>query len=85
MVSVLAMFDISKAKDKDGNEIEINDEYSTFGMLTYVSLSLAFIWENSDLHIFNPYSHKKSFKCSITPRSAGSRKLIEDIAIKDHF
>ena len=43
MVSVLAMFDISKAKDKDGNEIEINDEYSTFGMLTYVSLSLAFI------------------------------------------
>ena len=35
MVSVLAMFDISKAKDKLGNEIEINDEYSTHGMLTY--------------------------------------------------
>ena len=36
IVSVLAMFDISKAKDEFGNEIEINDEYSTFGMLTYV-------------------------------------------------
>ena len=38
IVSVLAMFDISKARDKNGKEIEINDEYSTFGMLTYVSL-----------------------------------------------
>ena len=38
IVSVLAMFNISKAKDGFGNEIEINDEYSTFGMLTYGSL-----------------------------------------------
>ena len=44
MVSVLAMFDISKAKDKLGNEIEINDEYSTHGMLTY---EYFFIWQNS--------------------------------------
>ena len=42
IVSVLAMFDISKARDEFGNEIEINDEYSTLGMLTYVSLSLFF-------------------------------------------
>ena len=37
-MSVLAVFDISKAKDEFGNEIEINNEYTTFGMLTYVSL-----------------------------------------------
>ena len=42
MVSVLAMFDISKARDEFGNEIEINDEYSTSGMLTYVSLIQCF-------------------------------------------
>ena len=36
IASVLAMFNISKARDEHGNEIEINDEYSTFGMLTYV-------------------------------------------------
>ena len=42
IVSVLAMFDISKARDEDGNEIEINDEYSAFGMLTYVSPFILF-------------------------------------------
>ena len=36
IASVLAMFNISKARDEHGNEIEINDKYSTFGMLTYV-------------------------------------------------
>ena len=83
MVSVLAMFDISKARDEFGNEIEINDEYSTSGMLTYVSLIQCFFPPNPTYH--QPYSHKKSFECSFTPRSAASRKLIEDIAMKDHF
>lgn len=50
MVSVLAMFDISKAKDKLGNEIEINDEYSTHGMLTYECFLSGKIWT----YIINP-------------------------------
>jgi len=33
IVSVLACFDIEKLKDKDGNEIEINDEYEEFGLI----------------------------------------------------
>ena len=40
IVSVLAMFNISKAKDEFGSDIEINDEYSNFGMLTYVCFYL---------------------------------------------
>lgn len=43
IVSVLAMFDISKAKDKHGKEIEINDEYSTLGMLRYVSIIVFYL------------------------------------------
>jgi hypothetical protein len=83
IVSVLAMFDISKARDESGNEIEINDEYSTMGMLTYVSL--LFIFWNSGLCHYQSYRHKKAFKCSITPRSAASQKLVEDVAMKDHY
>ncbi|KAF8161637.1 cytochrome P450 [Crassisporium funariophilum] len=35
IVSVLATFDITKAKDKLGNDIEINDEYIDFGLLSH--------------------------------------------------
>ena len=42
IVSVLAMFDISKARDEFGNEIEINDEYITLGVLAYVLSLLLF-------------------------------------------
>ena len=31
--SVLATFNIEKAKDKNGNEIPITDEYTEFGLL----------------------------------------------------
>ena len=51
IVSVLAMFEISKAKDEFGNEIEIDDEYSTRGMLTYVSLLL---FLKFGLYVTNP-------------------------------
>ncbi|KDR84601.1 hypothetical protein GALMADRAFT_56030 [Galerina marginata CBS 339.88] len=35
MASVLACFDISKAKDEFGNEIEVNGEYEDFGLVTH--------------------------------------------------
>jgi hypothetical protein len=54
MVSVLAMFNISKAKDEFGKEIDINDEYSTFGMLTYVSLFIVFLSDKIRTYITNP-------------------------------
>ncbi|CAA7263055.1 unnamed protein product [Cyclocybe aegerita] len=56
IVSVLACYNIGKAKDEHGNEIEINDEYVDSGLIQF----------------------KKPFKCSITPRSSLSRKLIEE-------
>lgn len=34
MVSILATFKIEKARDEEGNEIEISDEYVDFGFLT---------------------------------------------------
>lgn len=82
IVSVLAAFDISKARDEFGKEIEINDEYTTLGLLTYASLLL--LPCSIRTYAANP-SHKKPFKCSIAPRSAASRKLVEDLAVKDHF
>lgn len=33
IVSVLATFDITKAKDVEGNEIEVNDEYTESSIL----------------------------------------------------
>ncbi|KAF7348414.1 O-methylsterigmatocystin oxidoreductase [Mycena sanguinolenta] len=56
MVSVLSTFNISKAKDANGNTIEI---------------------EVAFLH--GVVSHPKPFKCDITPRNDGARKLIENL------
>lgn len=36
IVSLLACFDINKAKDEFGNEIEIDHTYMVEGMVTYV-------------------------------------------------
>ncbi|KAJ3515017.1 hypothetical protein NLJ89_g2017 [Agrocybe chaxingu] len=61
IVSVLACYNIGKAKDEYGNDIEINDEYVDSGLIQF----------------------KRPFKCSITPRSSLSWKLIED-ALSDY-
>jgi len=53
--SILATFNIRKARDSFGKEIEISDEYEHFAFS----------------------NHKKPFRCSITPRSAEHRQLIE--------
>jgi len=39
MVSVLACFNIEKARDQNGEEIEIDDEYEEFGLFRYVEIS----------------------------------------------
>lgn len=36
MVSVLAAFNITKAKDKDGIDIEVNGDYQNDGLMLYV-------------------------------------------------
>ena len=38
MVSVLACFNIGKARDQNGEEIEIDDEYEEFGLLQHVEI-----------------------------------------------
>ena len=39
-VSILATFNITKAKDADGKDIEVNDEYFDTGIMASVVLSL---------------------------------------------
>ncbi|KAF9485763.1 cytochrome P450 [Pholiota conissans] len=56
IASVLACFDISKAKDAEGNEIEVDD---------------GFVFQSITLR-------KTPFKCTITPRFEGVRKLVEE-------
>ncbi|KAJ3503006.1 hypothetical protein NLJ89_g8629 [Agrocybe chaxingu] len=58
IVSILACFNIGKAKDEHGNEIEVDEEYVEHGLIC----------------------HKKPFKCTISPRSNLTRKLIEETA-----
>jgi len=55
IISFLTSFNIGKAKDESGNEIEIDHTYHDVGVI----------------------SHKKPFKCSITPRSQKMCQLIE--------
>jgi hypothetical protein len=38
ITSFLACFNIDKAKDKDGNEIEVDEKFSEMGLLTFVSV-----------------------------------------------
>ena len=39
IASFLACFDISKSKDGFGNEIEFDDSFTEFGVVTYVPCS----------------------------------------------
>ncbi|KAF8158901.1 cytochrome P450 [Mycena galopus ATCC 62051] len=55
IISILTTFDIAKAKDATGKEIEIEPAF-TDGVV----------------------SHPKPFKCAITPRTDGTRQLIEN-------
>jgi len=53
--SFLAAFDIGKARDDSGKEIEINDEYEDFGFLRCVEFSafalMTLIWHTLLLFI----------------------------------
>jgi len=44
IVSLLACFDINKAKDELGNEIEIDHTYMVEGMVTYVNEKTLVFW-----------------------------------------
>jgi hypothetical protein len=71
IVSVLATFRIAKAKDVDGNEIDIDPLYSD-GLLRYIFLSIR------DLRFLNlTCSHPGPFQCSISPRSEAAKKLVQ--------
>jgi hypothetical protein len=40
IVSFLACFNIGKATDEFGNEIELDEEFNEFGLLMYVQISI---------------------------------------------
>jgi len=77
--SVLATFNIEKAKDKDGNEIPISDEFKDYGLIRYLSYPLCPCIHGLDVWYLS--SHTPPFECSITPRSPGHRQLIEEANI----
>ncbi|KAJ3517668.1 hypothetical protein NLJ89_g347 [Agrocybe chaxingu] len=75
IVSILACFNIDKAKDEFGNDIEIDDQY----------LDVSPAWYDSCTPILHAlakdslsFSHKMPFKCSIVPRSDVWRSLIKE-------
>jgi len=43
ITSFLACFNIEKAKDKDGNEIEVDETFFEIGLLTFVSVQDNFV------------------------------------------
>jgi len=73
IASFLACFNIQKARDETGREIEIEDTYSP-EVLTYA------FWTTTTFHNFdNAFNSRRKlpFKCSIQPRSEQIRMLIE--------
>jgi len=74
IANVLACFDLGKARDEAGNKIEINDDYNDLGLITYVKRIRL---NPSILTTLAIPSHKKPFKCSITPRSPQVLKIVE--------
>ncbi|KAF8950569.1 hypothetical protein BDZ97DRAFT_1933755 [Flammula alnicola] len=68
-----AAFNIRKAKDELGNEIEIKDDYGDYGLLKCVRYNSSFIDITSSVFASR---HKKHFECSITPRSDLAKRLI---------
>jgi hypothetical protein len=75
MASFLACFNIGKAKDEFGNDLEFDDSFNEFGVVMYVQILRSQL--GTKLCLFR---HKKPFKCSITPRSGLARHLVESSA-----
>ena len=75
-----AVFNISKAKDENGNIIEPVCEY-TAGLLRQVYSSTAS--GNCRANSLVRTSHPKPFKCSVTPRSENAVSLIKSI-VEEH-
>jgi len=75
IVSILACFDIAKAKDKNGEYIEIEDEFEEFGIFRCVMQSvMKYLYAH--LTRTNNFRHKSKFQCSITARSPDACQLI---------
>lgn len=77
MASILAAFQISKAKDASGNIIEVPDEYID-GLVTSV-FSSSFLTPRSDAPFLSFCdSAPVPFDCAMVPRSEAARKLITE-------
>ena len=74
IASILAAFTVSKAKDENGKDIEIEGDYCDSGLITLVSFLLcSFRCLNA-----NTIRHKNPFKCSILPRSDTAKRLVQE-------
>ena len=72
IASILATFNVGKAKDSEGKEIPIDDEYlDPSGFIQCVLNSFL-----GTAMLKHPYRHKAPFKCSITPRFDGVKDIL---------
>lgn len=72
IAQVLSVFDISKAKDSEGNFIEPVVEFTSGIIRCCVSTSLS----STGMCLIFALSHVVPFKCDIKPRSSKAAELI---------
>ena len=84
----LAVFNISRSKDKDGHEIELDVQYLP-GVVRHVHVLLSptvklgiHMIMHLNLHI---HSHPTPFQCNIVPRSERAVSLIKSVLDEHPF
>ncbi|TCD68006.1 hypothetical protein EIP91_011675 [Steccherinum ochraceum] len=78
IASTLAVFNIRKAKDDNGNEITPSVIYSN-GSMPYVALRSKLVDSAEKLDgIYHPHSAPLPFQCEVVPRSQQAVSLVDD-------
>jgi hypothetical protein len=82
VASIIAVFDITKAVDENGNVIEPSHEYSS-SLVWYVKL-LSIVQALNLFHLVFPFSMPLPFECSIKPRSKDAEDLIRSSEVTEY-
>lgn len=77
---LLSSFDFAKAKDEHGQDIDVQPLFND-ALVRYYRESIS---ENNRLRALLP-SYPLPYKCSITPRSLGIRKLVRETALRSEL
>lgn len=74
VASVLSVYRISKAKDIFGRDIQVKEEYSSTGLITWVRF-----WD-AEIVVLIDCRGPLPFRCSISPRSEEARILLNNLS-----